>query len=87
MGAALFTTGKGAQRLLQTVHKLTVTAIRTGPYIEMSIGRGTPMTPTIEDGVVTWRLPLIDGAVVHVALEDCAHYVRWLFDNPERANG
>jgi hypothetical protein len=21
------------------------------------------------------------------SLDDCAHYVRWLFDNPERANG
>jgi hypothetical protein len=59
----------------------------TGPYIEMSIGKGTPMTPTVEDGIVTWRLPLGDGAVVHVALEDCSHYVRWLFDNPERASG
>jgi hypothetical protein len=59
----------------------------TGPYMEMAISNGTPMTPSIEDGVVTWRVPLGDGAVVHVALEDCAYYARWLFDNPERANG
>ena len=32
-------------------------------------------------------MPLGDAAVVHVALEDCAYYVRWLFDHPERANG
>jgi uncharacterized protein YbjT (DUF2867 family) len=59
----------------------------TGPYIEMVISPGTPMTPTVEDGVVTWRVPLGDGAVPHVALEDCGHYVRWLFDHPDRAIG
>jgi hypothetical protein len=59
----------------------------TGPYIEMAIASSTIMTPAIEDGVVTWRVPLDDGAVCHVALEDCEHYVRWLFDHQERANG
>jgi hypothetical protein len=59
----------------------------TGPYMEMAFSSRTPRTPTVEDGVVTWRVPLGGGAVVHVALEDCGHYVRWLFDNPERANG
>ncbi len=59
----------------------------TGPYIEMAIAAGTPMTPTVENGVVTWRVPLGDGAVSHVALDDCGYYVRWLFDHPERANG
>lgn len=24
---------------------------------------------------------------MHVALDDCEHYVRWMFDNPERING
>ncbi|OJZ72908.1 NmrA family protein [Mycobacterium paraffinicum] len=59
----------------------------TGPYIEMVISPGTPMAPALEDGVVTWRVPLGAGAVPHVALEDCGYYVRWLFDHPERANG
>jgi NmrA-like family len=59
----------------------------SGPYIEMVISPGTPMTPTVEDGVATWRVPLGGGAVPHVALEDCGYYVRWLFDHPERANG
>ncbi|MGO1164157.1 NmrA family NAD(P)-binding protein [Brucella sp. C7-11G] len=59
----------------------------TGPYMEMAFSAQTPMTPRIEDGVLTWRVPLGQGAVVHVALEDCAYYVRWLFDHPERANG
>jgi len=59
----------------------------TGPYIEMTISSLTVMTPTIEDGVATWRVPLGDGAVTHVALDDCGYYVRWLFDHPERASG
>ena len=59
----------------------------TGPYIEMAISPGTPMTPIVEDGVLTWRVPLGEGAVPHVSLEDCGYYVRWLFDHPERANG
>jgi uncharacterized protein YbjT (DUF2867 family) len=41
----------------------------------------------VEDGVVTWRVPLGEGAVPHVALEDCGYYVRWLFDHPQLANG
>ena len=59
----------------------------TGPYMEMAFAAMTPMTPSVEDGVVTWRVPLGDGAVPHVALEDCGYYARWLFDHPERANG
>ena len=54
----------------------------SGPYIEMVISPVTPMTPTVEDGVVTWRVPLGEGAVPHVSLEDCGYYVRWLFDHP-----
>jgi NmrA-like family protein len=59
----------------------------SGPYIDMAISPLTPMTPTVEDGVVTWRVPLGEGAVPHVAIDDCGYYVRWLFDHPERANG
>ncbi|KAF2097278.1 NAD(P)-binding protein [Rhizodiscina lignyota] len=59
----------------------------TGPYIEMTIAAQTIMVPTIEDGVVTWKVPLGNGSVVHVALDDCEYYVRWLFDHPERSNG
>lgn len=59
----------------------------TGPYMEMAFSARTPMSPCLEDGVVTWRVPLGNGAVPHVALEDCGYYARWLFDNAERANG
>ena len=64
----------------------------TGPYIDMTISRGTVMTPRVEQDeagqeVMTWRVPLGDGAVPHVALSDCGPYVRWLFDNQHKANG
>ena len=59
----------------------------TGPYMEMAISAMTLMGPYVENGVVTWRVPLGNGTVPHVALEDCGYYARWLFDNPERANG
>jgi hypothetical protein len=67
--------------------RMGAAAFTTGAYIEMAISPGTPMTPTVEDGVLTWRVPLGEGAVPHVSLEDCGFYVRWLFDHPERANG
>lgn len=76
--------------LLQTKQngtKMGAGIFTTGPYIEMSISSLTIMTPKVEDGVVTWRVPLGDGSVVHVALDDCEHYVRWMFDHPERSNG
>ena len=59
----------------------------TGPYIQMVIGRQTPMAPKIIDGALTWRVPLGKGAVTHVDLDDCGHYVKWLFDNHETAAG
>ncbi|KAM6536405.1 hypothetical protein FALCPG4_002413 [Fusarium falciforme] len=59
----------------------------TGPYMDMAIHAYTPMPPLVEDGVVTWRVPLGDGAIPEVALDDCGYYVKWLFDHPERANG
>jgi hypothetical protein len=53
----------------------------------MAIAKTTPMSPTVEDGIVTWRAPLGDGAVAHVDLDDCGYYVRWLLEHRERANG
>ncbi|KAM0452031.1 hypothetical protein ACHAPV_009755 [Trichoderma viride] len=60
----------------------------TGPYIQMAFGLRTPMAPVVgDDGIVTWKVPLGSGAVAHVDLEDCEHYVRWLFDHQYRSNG
>ncbi|KAL7953361.1 hypothetical protein V8C34DRAFT_321213 [Trichoderma compactum] len=58
-----------------------------GPYIDMSISGATMMSPTIEDGIVTWRIPVGDVALPFLALQDCGYYVRWMFDNPRRASG
>lgn len=58
-----------------------------GPYIDMSISGATMMSPTIEDGIVIWRIPVGDVAVPFVALQDCGYYVRWMFDHPRRASG
>lgn len=64
-----------------------VSVFTTGPYMEMAVSSNTPMTPRFENGIVTWRVPLGHGAVPHVSLDDCEHYVRWLFDNPKRSTG
>lgn len=67
--------------------RMGAAVLTTGPYMEMAISAMTPMTPSVEEGVVAWRVPLGNGAVPHVALEDCGYYARWIFDNPERTNG
>lgn len=68
-------------------NRMGATLFTTGPYIEMAISSATIMSPFIEDDVVVWEVPLGDGAVAHVALDDCAYYVRWLFDHQEESNG
>ena len=67
--------------------KMGAALFTTGPYIQMVIAKRTPMAPIVNDGVLTWKVPLGNGAIPHVALDDCGYYVKWLFDNPERANG
>jgi hypothetical protein len=74
-------------------YHMKITILTTSPYIEITIAAGTPMAPQVEKGekggdVVFWRVPLTEeGAVLHVLLGDCAFYVHWLFDHPERADG
>ncbi|QKD46515.2 uncharacterized protein FOBCDRAFT_234932 [Fusarium oxysporum Fo47] len=81
--------GRMAEWMLsqRKAHSMGTAIFTTGPYIEMAISAQTVMTPRIVEGVVTWAVPLADGAIPHVALDDCDHYVRWLFDNPERSDG
>ncbi|GKT66268.1 NmrA-like family protein [Colletotrichum tofieldiae] len=81
--------GRMAEWMLQQRkgNSMGVAIFTTGPYIEMTISSKTIMTPQVENGIVTWRVPLGDGAVPHVALDDCEHYVRWLFDHPRSADG
>ncbi|KAL5095115.1 hypothetical protein Trisim1_003724 [Trichoderma cf. simile WF8] len=71
---------------------MKIALFTTGPYIDMMLSPGTVITPNIEtdeagEAVVTWRAPLGDGACPHVALDDCGHYVLWLFDNYNEADG
>ncbi|KAH6696951.1 NmrA-like family protein [Plectosphaerella plurivora] len=68
-------------------NNMPVSIFTTGPYIEMAVSSKTIMTPSVQNGIVTWMVPLGDGAVPHVALDDCEHYVRWIFDHPERSDG
>ncbi|EED14307.1 conserved hypothetical protein [Talaromyces stipitatus ATCC 10500] len=58
------------QQTQQNGGRMGAALFTTGPYMEMTIAKGTPMTPTVEEGVVTWRVPLGQGAVVHVSLQD-----------------
>lgn len=67
--------------------RAVTTLFTTGPYIEMTIAGYTIMTPSIEEGIVTWRVPLGSGEVAHVSLDDCEQYVRWIFDNPDKSDG
>lgn len=83
--------GKGrlAEWMLQQRkdNDMGIAIFTTGPYMEMAISVKTIMTPRMEDEVVTWKVPLRNGAVPFVALKDCEYYVRWLFDHPERSDG
>ncbi|KAF5639662.1 nitrogen metabolic regulation nmr [Fusarium sp. NRRL 52700] len=81
--------GRMAEWMLtqKKTHNMGTAIFTTGPYIEMAVSAQTVMTPRLIEGVVTWAVPLADGAIPHVALDDCEHYVRWLFDNPERSDG
>lgn len=85
--------GKGRMAewiLLQTKEngdRMGAAIFTTGPYMEMSLGKGTPMSPVVEDGTVIWKVPLGTGAVPHVSLDDCEYYVRYMFDHQDRFNG
>ncbi|KAM0453974.1 hypothetical protein ACHAO4_004722 [Trichoderma viride] len=80
--------GRVGEWILQhATPKMGVALFTTGPYIDMVLAPLTIMTPRVINGVVTWSVPLGLGEVAHVALSDCGIYARWLFDNPDRANG
>lgn len=74
-------------------YDMKVSLFTTGPYLDMAISAAGPMVPKIEkdgdgDDVLTWRVPLtIDGAIPHIALDDCGYYVKWLLEHPEQADG
>jgi hypothetical protein len=61
------------------------TVIRTGPYIE---NLSQLMAPIIDDdGTYLFKLPLGDGAIPFIHLDDLGGYVHWAIMNVERSNG
>ncbi|KAL7942061.1 hypothetical protein V8C42DRAFT_355172 [Trichoderma barbatum] len=51
--------------------RMGASLLTVAPYIDIAIGSQTPMTPTIEDGVIIWRVPLSDTPMPLGSLEDC----------------
>ncbi|KAL1848667.1 hypothetical protein Daus18300_013537 [Diaporthe australafricana] len=74
-------------------YDMKVSLFTTGPYLDMAISGSGPMVAKVEkneqgEEVLTWRVPLTaDGAIPHIALDDCGFYVKWLFENPGEADG
>jgi hypothetical protein len=61
------------------------TIIRSGPYIE---NLSQFMAPTIDtDGTYLFKLPLDDGALPFIYLQDFGAYVHWAISNIEKSNG
>ncbi len=67
--------------------KMRSAVFTSGPYIEMTLGKNTPFAPVVEGDTAVWRVPLGEGAVPFVALDDCGFYVKYLFDHPDEADG
>ncbi|KAK2606726.1 hypothetical protein N8I77_005457 [Diaporthe amygdali] len=74
-------------------YQMNTSLFTTGPYLDMAISAGGPMVAKVEkdeegEDVLTWRVPLTtNGGIPHIALDDCGFYVKWLFENPEEADG
>lgn len=74
-------------------YDMKVSLFTTGPYLDMAISSSGPMVPKVEkdetgEDVLTWRVPLTaDGAIPHIALDDCGYYVKWLIEHPDEADG
>lgn len=75
------------QQFMQSQPKspMAWTIIRSGPYIE---NLWQLMAPTINaSGTYVFRLPLGNGAIPFIYLNDLAGYVHWALSNPEQSNG
>lgn len=61
------------------------TILRTGPYIE---SLSQHMSPTKDaDGTYVFKLPLKDGSIPFIHLDDLGGYVHWALTHPDRSNG
>lgn len=57
----------------------------TGPYIEQLWYFQHPKKS--ESGVYDFRLPIDDGVIPYVCLDDMGYYVRWIYEHPEKSAG
>ena len=63
---------------------MAYTIIRSGPYMEDLYD---VVPPTLnEDGTYVFQLPLADGAVPFIHLDDFGPYVDWAFSHPAESN-
>lgn len=61
------------------------TIMTTGPYIEMLSQLLQPRQE--DDGTYVFEVPLGDGLVPFIHLDDLGHYVNWIFSNPDESAG
>ncbi|KAH8738378.1 hypothetical protein BGZ61DRAFT_337029 [Ilyonectria robusta] len=81
---------EGKARVQQFIHSqpkspMAWTIIRSGPYIE---NLWQLMAPTINaSGTYVFKLPLGNGAIPFIYLNDLAGYTHWALSNLEQSNG
>jgi hypothetical protein len=69
----------------QATSPMAWTIIRTGPYIE---NLTQLMAPTKDaNGTYTYNLPLRDGSIPFIHLDDLGGYVDWALTHTNRSNG
>lgn len=60
--------------------------LTSGPYMEMLSEFLKPQKSS-DDATNVFSVPLGDGAVAFIYLEDLGLYARWIFDHPEESRG
>ncbi|KAL8400819.1 hypothetical protein RB594_001005 [Gaeumannomyces avenae] len=79
----------GKARVQDWIHaqqdsKMRWTIIRSGPYLDQLSSINRPVAG--KDGVMVFHLPLGDGAVPFIDLDDFGKYVHWALAHPEESN-
>ena len=64
--------------------KMAWTIIRSGPYMELLSAVLAPSKQA--DGTMLFTLPLGQGAIPFIHLDDFGKYVHWALSNPEQSN-
>ncbi|KAK9365617.1 hypothetical protein V1509DRAFT_370820 [Lipomyces kononenkoae] len=69
----------------QSTSPMNWSVVISGPYMETL---GEIFKPRKDEhGFYVFALPLADGAIPLICLDDLAAYVLWMFDNPEKSRG